>query len=950
MRVYISITVLFLVFFVFSAPVLGSDTVKDQQENEKPVLTKIVINISNAPDNASYFKELAKSVIFFKEGEHFSNTLLQSSINALKLSKQFNKIHVDSKENNKNIELIFNLTVSRFIKDIRLKGNYPFFDREILNILTIYTGDMFDEKELTKQVDIISEFFKQKGFFVPGVYITAQQDLEDSQHIITIKISKGPYYSLGKIEIKGNRAFSAIRLKMKLKHFRFSFIPGMVNRFIKRDFSKEIEKLTKFYRKKGFPDASIEYFETLDPDNEEAMVQIIIDEGERYHVTFEGNKEFGKRKLKKNIVIFTNGNKVNFGIRKSIRKIKNLYLQAGYLETRVRVEEEVNKKEKTKLLKFIIHEGPRTVVEAIEISGNKEFTTRKIKKQMLTSLPGTFKIIEKGEYVPDVLADDVNAIQSMYHKRGFLPVQVDKDVHLDKTGKKAKIKISIIEGQKIVVSSVVIKSISAIPLKKAYQTIQLKKDTPFRETLMTEDENSLSALIAEKGFPYVQVKGSVHINNGWAEIEYQVDEGVHVKMGQVYCTGNFRTKETIIRNEINIKPEAPFSLIDMLESQRNIQNMDIFNSTSFKTIGLKEKQNTINLFIEVEENKPYYLEFGSGFKSDTGFFGKVGAGDHNLFGTNKDAHIHYEGRETGKIGEMGILEPRFLGTRIAADLTFDAEQEEEFNKDYGTKTYGTALGFHRKWLKNITTGLTTRLERIYYYPIAPMAEIESEESEKDKFTITPSITYDTRDSFIRPKKGILTAFSVDISTDEFTIFKEKIDSLYDFMKYYIDLRYYATPVKPLTLAWRGMVGYIFPYNSVEWVQEEQLLFLGGVSSVRGFDENMLVYEYDSDSEGNPKGEPKAKGGLFSVLGSIEARFDLGFNFELTLFIDTGQIDNSNRDEIRKPFNIEKLRSSAGFGLRYHTPIGPIGALYGKKLDPLEGEVSDKIHFSLGYTF
>ena len=117
--------------------------------------------------------------------------------------------------------------------------------------------------------------------------------------------------------------------------------------------------------------------------------------------------------------------------------------------------------------------------------------------------------------------------------------------------------------------------------------------------------------------------------------------------------------------------------------------------------------------------------------------------------------------------------------------------------------------------------------------------------------------------------------------------------------------------------------------------DDQLLFLGGITDVRGFDENLLLF----DDEGDPLG------GRSSLFGSIEARIDLGRNFELPLFFDTGRISSTFDEGISEDF-----RHSVGFGLRYITPIGPIGFLYGRNLDPKEGESSGRFHFSIGYTF
>jgi outer membrane protein insertion porin family len=193
---------------------------------------------------------------------------------------------------------------------------------------------------------------------------------------------------------------------------------------------------------------------------------------------------------------------------------------------------------------------------------------------------------------------------------------------------------------------------------------------------------------------------------------------------------------------------------------------------------------------------------------------------------------------------------------------------------------------------------------------------------------TPYLRYDTRDSFIRPTQGWLSTLGLDIS-------KGIENSLDDFVKYRFDTRYFYSPIKGLTLAWLARLEQLFPYGDNRTVPEDQLLFLGGVNDVRGFEENLLRF----DDKGDPAG------GKSALVSGIEARIDLMWNLELTAFFDTGSVQDAINGG-----GSDQWRSSVGLGLRYITPIGPIGLLYGHKLDPKEGEAPGRIHLSIGYTF
>lgn len=468
---------------------------------------------------------------------------------------------------------------------------------------------------------------------------------------------------------------------------------------------------------------------------------------------------------------------------------------------------------------------------------------------------------------------------------------------------------------------------------EAYKTLSLKVGSPFQEDNVRNDEHTLASLIAEKGYPHIRVKGDVSVSEDQsvATVVYHVDEGPYVEMGEIYYAGNFRTKRKVLLKELEIKTNAPFSLVKMLETQRNIRNMNVFDSVQFKAVGLKEKAEKVNLFVEMEEKKPYFVQVGAGYDTERNFYAHAKSGDRNLFGTNKSAWLSGEMSEIGYRGEFGLTEPRLFGSRFSTTLGLFIEEREEFNQDFGVRTFGSSLGFSRKWIEHLNTTLNFRFEQRDQFRLDTAA---SEAYDRDEFEMrrifvtTPSVSYDTRDSFIRPKKGMFSSFSVDIS-------QGLENSLDNFLKYRVDARYYWTPLERLTLACHGRVGYIYPFASQEKVPDDQLFFLGGTSDIRGFRENMLSF----DAEDNPIG------GNTSILGSLEARIDLGVNLEFTTFYDVGSLRDTFQDTETKDF-----RSTAGVGLRYITPIGPIGFLYGVKLDKEEGESAGRLHFTMGYTF
>ncbi len=231
-------TALFLCF-LFADHVFPQN---NQNPASAPLVSDIIVEIQNFPGDKTELTEIAKNLIRVRKGESFSPEQLQASADALKLCKKFEIIHVDSKaEEEDNIALVFYLTPFRYVRDIHIEGASPFFERDILNAMTVYIGDTFVQKDLPDQAALIEKIFRQEGFLAPDVKVTARENPTDGNFIIDVEIDRDDYYRVKKLEIRGNHAFSDKRLKLRMKTWMASLLPGARDVLLK----KASEKISK---------------------------------------------------------------------------------------------------------------------------------------------------------------------------------------------------------------------------------------------------------------------------------------------------------------------------------------------------------------------------------------------------------------------------------------------------------------------------------------------------------------------------------------------------------------------------------------------------------------------------------------------------------------------------------------------------------------------------------
>ena len=750
-----------------------------------------------------------------------------------------------------------------------------------------------------------------------------------------------PCIRIKRIKLTGNTHFSNARLKLRLKIWSSSFLPGQMNCLNENWLAQDIKDLIAFYRAKSFAQVTMETKTIPIPGKKKQVVEIIIQEGPQYEISFEGNVFFSQRQLKKEIPIFEKGDPNGSGLRKGKNSIEKKYMEAGFANVEVFLESQMLEKKPSRSTRQVIYrikEGTQQVVKQLDVKGNSVVDAAKIRDAMITQPKGLLGV---GGFNLKTLEKDIEAIDLVYFSKGFLNANITHDIRMKsgeerntnpeerQTTQQMYITIHIVEGPRTLVDHAQISGLGNIlSQEEALGLIILSPGKPFRDYMVKSDANALAAKVSEKGYPHVIVTAETRLNTDKtrADIGWQIKPGPFTRFGEIHYAGNKRLKEKVMEKKGVITPGDPFSLKQLFTTQKKIREIYSVESVKITAPGLKTQELQPDIDITIKERKPYYVEAAAGFDTENLGYLKVKTGDTNFMGEDMNTWLVGYISGIGHRVETGIKDPFFLDTLISATFTIYEEEEEPLNQDFGTRSWGAQSAFARRLTRHLTAGLNFEYENRVQFG----GDDEKQEETRNILITSSSLAWDNRDSPIKPTRGFLSFASVDL----FSGFNSDLDR---FLKYKLDARHYLSPFKGLTFAMAGRMGYIQPLGSSNTIADDQLFFLGGISDVRGFRENMLLTESDDNDT--------ALGGRTSISASLEARIDLPANFELTFFMDTGKINDTDEPEALSDF-----RYAVGTGLRYNTPIGPIGLLYGHKLNPEDGESSGQIHFSIGYTF
>ncbi len=924
---------LFLIVAAFSG---GSfDALADQKCYTTPVVTDITLKVTGASlKREKKLREMARKMIRITPGDCYTDEAMKTTIELLKQTGQFSAIKIpDRRWEGRSTDLIFHLAAAPLVSKITVKNAFPVFKDEVIDKTGFRMGKAFDPGSLKKDKQSIKTLLNENGYINPTVDIQAAK-MPDSGISVLISLKKDDYYKVTELNFNGNRSFSDIRLKLGLKSYKLPLFWGEAKRFIEKDLEKDLKSLTAFYRKKGYVEASVSH--ELQKNEAQNTVGILfnIDEGPKYKVSITGNREFFKFTLKKDLVLFKKGNINGFGLKRSVKNIRKRYLNAGYPDASVSFETglEEHRKGSVKTVTIVIKEGRRHLVNSTVIKGEERIKYTELEPEILTRKKS---FLHDGPFVEKKFLNDTKAIKNYYAGRGFEGTAVTADIIPLKTDevdvRYSDVLFTITEGEQKTVKEVTITGASAISRETLEKAIMTKPGMPFLTDTVRRDRMTLLSLFSEKGFLYAEVTPEIitqeKATGKSCSVLFTIQENSPVKTGGSWFFGNFRTDDPVLSNYNDIPLNDAVSLKTVVESQKTIRDINCLKRADFKTIGIKERLDQLFFIAEVEEKKPYYLEADMGYDTARDAYLSLSAGDRNFFGKNRELFLSLDYSGIGYSAEMGLKGFDFLSKRIKSQFSLYGSEAEEKNQNFGSRTYGAQMEFDKAFYKHLTAGVVFSLESREQYPVDDtQAGSDQLFSPRQVIFASHFITWNTVDSFVRPSRGLFINAGAEYNLD----IKEGLDH---FIKYRAKVKYYKKIHPRIILACQGMAGYIQNLGRNQELPDDQLFFLGGISDVRGFDENELIL----DSSGDPAG------GKTQISASLEARINLGMNVELPLFVDIGSLKETGQSD-------EDVKVTLGSGLRYMTPVGPVGILYGYRLNKKEGDDTGRIHFSIGYTF
>ena len=582
-------------------------------------------------------------------------------------------------------------------------------------------------------------------------------------------------------------------------------------------------------------------------------------------------------------------------------------------------------------------------LDCISIKGNQNIETDKILETLTQTTTSWFSknILREKPFLfnSDILNSDILNIIALYQREGFLFVKVNSQEIVDNENQSIKLELIIEEGPPIITDSVsiLINDISNSILTNpdslqisVYKKLQLTKGKRFRDDELKNDQSRIIGFFLDSGYPRVIVNYKLEVDTAsyTVLVRWIVNSGPLSEFGETTITGMSIYPESLIRSKLKYSPGEVYNSEVLTKTQQRLQDLGLFYGINFYSMVNPDYEDIVPIELKVVEAKRIKTILGLGYGSDEKFrialeFTYLGV----LKGPGK---LNFEAKRSAieKFSfKLGYDHPEFIWERSNFRLNTFAISVDEL--PYEENAIGVNVGIFRSFSKHFFASVNYIFERIDL-DVTSIAIQDDTTQIKEKYDKS-GINVILKNTNSEPYGSPLEGFNISLSA---TYSGFGVGTPYDFFKSIIKLTNYQNIFYSLVAGFKISMGYLESFNDPGFVPVEERFYLGGSSSVRGWERLKLS---PMDVNGVPKG-----GNSFLEAG-IELRYPVDNKLYGVLFLDFG-----NAWEESLTYKLNELQYAAGFGIRYGTPIGPIRFYYAV---PVFSEYNkNQFWLSIGHAF
>lgn len=645
-------------------------------------------------------------------------------------------------------------------------------------------------------------------------------------------------------------------------------------------------------------------------------------------VTVEGNDEISTDDLKKEIRLKERAAFDESTIGADVQRMLTIYQRKGFFGTKIepkRIELDDNRVN----VVYEITEGHPTYITNIDFAGNKKFSARTLRGEILSREHAWWRFMTQFDvFDEDRIQYDQQMLRQFYLRNGYADFAVT-----DATGvftpdrQYYSVKFTVDEGAKYKFGKLDIDNpfpdVSTDELRKV---IKMSAGDTYNIDLVDETISALRGAVADHGYAFINVDPVPTKNSDAHTIDmtFKIQKTNRIYLNSINILGNVRTFDTVIQQMLPMRAGDPFSLQTIEQGRQNLMRTRYFKDVQMVPTRLADA-NMMNLDIKVEEQPTGELSGGFGWSNINGFMVDAGITENNFMGRGQIVQLRGSIAQYQKQALFSFTEPYLFGRALSGgfDVSYTMYNYSSlggFGYDRDSLTIAGRMGWKLTDNWSQTVRLSAAFDQNY--------DLQTVGGWRDStlYTLATYLKYYNLNTNFQQNTHTGVVANLGLAYTGF-------GGSETFMRYSADI---TGMVKFLDDRWQLRssldFGYIQPLDG-DYVSRVYRYFLGG-ESLRGFDiagvgsRNWFYTSY-------------SLGGMWKLNGSTQLNFPVFIPDEYQIkgfvFADYGILGKPPHDEYtyrnvygatRNNFIDSDLRTSVGFGIYWNTPMGPMNFSWG----------------------
>tara|TARA_B000000565_G_scaffold255805_1_gene238064 strand:- start:49858 stop:52203 length:2346 start_codon:yes stop_codon:yes gene_type:complete len=676
-------------------------------------------------------------------------------------------------------------------------------------------------------------------------------------------------------------------------------------------------------------------------------------------IAFEGNSGVKEKLLKTKMKIEPRATYTEEKIKYEVQRLLAIYRSKGFFSARVFpkiIKRDYNRVD----VVFEIEEGDPAKIHAINFVGNKDISDWDLSAAISTKESAWWKFFSSDDFFDqDKLEIDREQLKKYYLNRGYVDFRVQSvTAQLMRDYRGFIITFNLHEGQRYKFGTIQLENqIKGLDLESLEKVIKPKDGDWYSAQDVETMIDDLTDAVTKQGFSFVDISPTSDVDekNHKMNITLIIKPAPRIFINQIHVKGNERTVDAVIRRELSFAEGDPLNQSKLRNSERRLNYLGFFKEVKIDTEKVKFGESALrDATITVKEQSTGDINFSIGFATLDGPLGMIRLAERNLFGRGYELSSALEIAKKRKSISADFINPNLFGRDLAYGVgIFGMKVNRDSDSSYSEKSIGI-----RNWISYF---LTEHLIQRWSYQISrdeigtpgtgvyPLIAMD-----KGKFmtsAVGHDLSLDYRDNRLKPTDGYLLSLG-----NEFAGVGGKVK----YLKNTLSGAYYQKLTEKVILELHAQAGMMSEVGGRR-IRVSDKFMMGG-NTLRGFDYSGVGPHGFAAPGNRTQYNESSLGGDRSIMMSAQVNFPLGLPEDMAVsghtFIDAGTLwDSKIKKRVAEynrihtgqigVYNSKKIRSAAGLGVSWASPMGVITIDYGHAITSAKGDEKRAIIFSMG---